>query len=129
MAVHEMLIHQHGVNVYGFTITVHNDLIAKSRDLITRFLRATKKGVEELPKDQEFAVQALVKAVPELDPVRERKVLERTLQFLSGKDAASGGFGWQDEKRWEQTIATAKSLGLVERPPVAKDAFTNAYIN
>ena len=30
MAVHEMLIHQHGVNVYGFTITVHNDLIAKS---------------------------------------------------------------------------------------------------
>ena len=86
MPVHEMLIYQHGVNVYGFTITVHNDLIAKSGNLITRFVRATRKAVEELPAERELGVQALVKAIPELDPVRERKVLERTLQFLSGKD-------------------------------------------
>jgi NitT/TauT family transport system substrate-binding protein len=128
MPVHELFIADHGVNVYGFTIAVNEDVIAKRGATITRFLRATRKAMQELPAQKQAAVQAVLKAAPELDLKREMKVLDNSLRFVASKDTAAPGFGWQTEQRWQATADTARKLGLIDRNLAAKDMFTNEFL-
>src|SRR5438105_3689737 len=58
----------------------------------------------------------------------ENKVFERTLPFLSSKDTEARGFGWQTEQRWQETVATAAKLGLVDTSPAARDLFTTEFL-
>jgi len=127
MPIHEILIADHGVNAYGLTISSNDDFIAKQGELLTRFLRATKKAVIEEASAREAAIQAVVKAVPEVDAAREMKVLERTLPFYAPKGGDLNSFGTQTEQAWQQTIDTAKRLGLVETAPSTR-ALYNASL-
>jgi NitT/TauT family transport system substrate-binding protein len=127
MPIHEILIADHGVNAYGLTISSNDDFIAKQGELLTRFLRATKKAVIEEASARPAAIQAVVKAVPEVDAAREMKVLDRTLPFYAPKGGDLNSFGTQTEQAWQQTIDTAKRLGLVETAPSTR-ALYNASL-
>jgi ABC-type nitrate/sulfonate/bicarbonate transport system substrate-binding protein len=128
MPVHEIFIADNGVNTYGFTIAANEDTIRKRGDTVARFLRATKKGMQEMPAQKAAAVQAVAKSADEIDVPRETKVFERTLPFLSSKDTEARGFGWQTEQRWQETVATAAKLGLVDTSPAARDLFTTEFL-
>jgi len=128
MPVHEMLIADHGVNAYGLTIASNTDFIAKQAPLLTGFLRATKKAVQEIAGAEQAAVDAVIKAAPENSAARERKVLERTLPLWSAKGADLANFGAQSEQGWQQTIDTARRLGLVEKAPAARDLYNAALL-
>jgi NitT/TauT family transport system substrate-binding protein len=117
MAIHEILIADAGVNAYGLTIASNDFFIAKNGPLLTRFLRATKKAVTEEAQQKQAAIQAVAKAVPEVDVARELKVLDRTLPFYAPKGGDLNSFGTQSEQAWQQTIDTAHKLGLVEKAP------------
>lgn len=127
MPIHEMLIADHGVNAYGLTISSNDPFIAKHGELLARFLRATKKAVMEEARAGQAAIQAVSKAVPEVDAAREMKVLERTLPFYAPKGGDLNAFGTQSEQAWQQTIDTAKRLGLVEKAPATR-ALYNATL-
>ncbi len=123
MPVHELFIADSGVSAYGLTISSNDEFISKHGDLLGRFLRATKKTVLEMPGARQAAVQAVAKAVPEVDVPRELKVLDRTLPFYSPKGGDLKDFGAQSEQAWQQTIQTAQKLGLVEKAPAARAVF------
>jgi NitT/TauT family transport system substrate-binding protein len=128
MPIHEIFIADAGVNAYGLTLASNDEFIGKQPELLTRFLRATKKAVmdEAVAKDQ--AIQAVVKAVPEVDAARELKVLERTLPFYAPKGADLKSFGMQSEQAWQQTIDTAKRLGLVETAPSTRAVYNASLL-
>jgi ABC-type nitrate/sulfonate/bicarbonate transport system substrate-binding protein len=128
MPVHEIFIADAGVNTYGFTIATNAEMIGKRRDTLTRFLRATKKGMQEMAAEKVAAVQAVAKSADEIDVPRETKVFDRTLPFLTSKDTQVNGFGWQTEERWNETISTAAKLGLIDSRPAAADVFTNEFL-
>jgi NitT/TauT family transport system substrate-binding protein len=127
MPIHEILIADHGVNAYGLTISSNDEFIARQGALLTRFLRATRKAVIEEASARQAAIQSVVKAVPEVDAAREMKVLERTIPFYAPKGGDLNAFGVQSEQAWQQTIDTAKRLGLVEKAP-ATAAVYNATL-
>jgi ABC-type nitrate/sulfonate/bicarbonate transport system substrate-binding protein len=128
MPIHEILIADHGVNAYGLTISSNDEFIAKQGELLTRFLRATKKAIIEEASARQAAIQAVVKAVPEVDPAREMKVLERTLPFYAPKGGNLNAFGTQTEQAWQQTIDTAKRLGLVEKAPSTRAVYNASLL-
>lgn len=118
--VHELFIADHGVNTYGLTIAANDELIRTRPQLVSAFLRATRKAVQEAPASKQAVIQALAKAADNVDAARELKGLDRTLPFLTGKGAE---FGAQSEARWRQNIDTAQRLGLVDKAPATKDVF------
>jgi NitT/TauT family transport system substrate-binding protein len=128
VAVHEMLIADHGVNAYGLTIASNDDFIAKQPAALTGLLRATKKAVQELAGAKDAAVDAVVKSAPEIDAKREMKVLERTLPLWSAKGGSLDAFGAQSEQAWRETIDTAARLKLVETPPQARAVFNASLL-
>ena len=123
MPIHELMIAEAGVHAYGLTIASNDEFIARQGPVLTRFLRATKKAILEEASAKQAAVRAVAKAVPEVDVPREMKVLERTLPFYSPKGGDVNGFGTQSEQAWQQTVDTARRLGLVENAPATKAVY------
>jgi NitT/TauT family transport system substrate-binding protein len=128
MPVHELLIADHGVNVYGLTLASNDDFIAKQPAALAGFLRATKKSVLELASAKQSGVDAVAKSVPEIDAAREMKVLDRTFPLWSTKGGDLAGFGAQSEQGWRETIDTAKRLGLVEASPAPRALFNASFL-
>ena len=123
MPIHELFIADAGVKAYGLTHASNDDFIAKQPDALARFLRATKKAVIEEAGAKQDVIKAVAKAVPEIDSAREMKVLERTLPFYAPQGGDIKSFGVQSEQGWQETIATAQRLGLVEKAPATRAVY------
>src|SRR5664280_1512123 len=123
MPIHEMLIADQGVNAYGLMLVVNDKLLAAKPELVRGFVRATRRAVEAAAADKQAAVQALAKSVSEVDLAREVRVLAKTVPFWSTKGADMASFGGQTAAGWQQTVETAKRVGLVETSPAATTLF------
>ena len=113
------------MNAYGLTIVSNDEFIRTRPELVTGFLRASRKAASEAAGAKQATVQAVVKAVSEIDAAREAKVLDRTIPFFTGKNAA---FGVQTEEGWKQTVDTAHRLGLVEKAPATRDLYNASLL-
>jgi len=129
MPVTLMPIANYGVNTYGLTIVSHPDLMQQKPALVKAFMKATLRAVAEATKDPAAAVAAVKAAVDETDVKRETKVLEQTIPYWKSKETEEGGFGWQTEQRWRDTIDVARKLGLIETTLKTEDVFSNAFLS
>jgi NitT/TauT family transport system substrate-binding protein len=129
MAVTLMPISDYGVNTYGLTIVSNPDFMQQKPEVVKAFMRATLRSVDETVKDPASAVAAVAAVVDETDVKREAKVLEHTVPFWKSKETESGGFGWQTEQRWRDTIDVARKLGLIESALRSEDVFVNTYLS
>lgn len=123
MPVHELMVADHGVDTYGLVIASSDRFLKSNPEVVAAFIRATRRAVAESIEHKEAAAQSLSKAVSEIDAPREVLVLEKTAPFweVRGKNVSS--FGSQDLQGWQQTLDTAKRVGLLETAPAAKDLF------
>lgn len=126
--VQEMLIADHGVKAYGLTLSSNDRFMKEHGDLVAGFLRATKRSMREASKNQRPVVEALAKAISEVDVERELKVLAKVLPFWSSPATAKEGYGWQTAEAWRETVNTAKTLGLIKTALAAESIYTTAFI-
>jgi len=129
MAVSLMPISDYGVNTYGLTIVSNPDFMQQKPEVVKAFMRATLRSVAETVKNPAGALSAVAAAVAETDAKREAKVLEHTVPYWQSKETESGGFGWQTEQRWRDTIDVARKLGLIESALRTEDVFVNTYLS
>lgn len=129
MPIQEIMIADHGVNTYGLTLAVNNEFMAEHGDIVTGFLRATKAAMVEAAKNPNAAVEAVAASIDGVDKGLELAVLAKVVPFWTSKEIEGNGYGWQTEARWQQTLTTAKTLGLIESVPEAMGMFTNTHLN
>jgi NitT/TauT family transport system substrate-binding protein len=128
MPVVEMMIANQGVVAYGLTIASGDKFLKAQPEIVRAFLRATKKAIEASAADSAAAIQAVGKSVSELDAAREAKVLQKTLPFWSAQSKTLASFGSQSPADWQQTIDTAKRVGLVETAPAVTDVLATGLM-
>jgi NitT/TauT family transport system substrate-binding protein len=129
MAVTMLSISDYGVNAYGLTLVANPDYMQRQPEVVKAFMKATRRAVAEAVKDPVGAVAAVATAVAETDVPREAKVLEHTVPYWQSGEAEAGGFGWQTEQRWRDTIDIARRLGLIEAVLRPEDLFVNTYLS
>jgi NitT/TauT family transport system substrate-binding protein len=129
MAVSLMPISDYGVHTYGLTIVSNPDFMQQKPEVVKAFMKATLRSVAATVKDPAAAVAAVAAAVAETDAKREAKVLEHTVPYWQSKETEAGGFGWQTEQRWRDTIDVARKLGLIESALRTEDVFVNTYLS
>ena len=127
MPVTEMLIASQGVVAYGLTLAAGDKFLKAQPELVRGFLRATRKSIEASAADASAAVQAVGKTVSELDTGREARVLQKTLPFWMVQGKSLTSFGTQTAADWQQTIDTAKRVGLVEVAPTVGDVLATGF--
>ena len=126
MAVALMPISDYGVNTYGLTLAANPEVMQLKPELVKAFMKATLRSVAQTEKDPAGAVAAVAAAVDETDVKREAKVLEHTVPYWHAKD---GGFGWQTEQGWRDTVEVARKLGLIETALRPEDVFVNTFLS
>ncbi len=127
MPVNELLIANYGVNAYGLTIATSDKFLKAQPELVRAFIRATRKAVEASVADGNAANQAVAKSVSEMDVAREIKVLAKTAPFWSVQGKPLASFGNETAAGWQQTIDTAKRVGLVEEAPKVTDVLAEGF--
>jgi NitT/TauT family transport system substrate-binding protein len=96
-----------GANIVGMTIVTRTDLIRTKPDLVRRFVRATVKSWEEAKKNPGAAVDAALKAKPDLNRQSTLDQLMVDIELLDSPNS-KGRIGWGAQADWDQTIDLLK---------------------
>jgi NitT/TauT family transport system substrate-binding protein len=97
-----------GANIVGMTILTSGDTIKKNPDLVKRFVRATVKSWEEAKKNPNAAVDAAMKAKPDLNRQSTLDQLMVDIDLMDSKNS-KGKVGLGAQADWDQTLAILKN--------------------
>ena len=98
----------HGVDLVGFTVFAQNSVIKGKPDLVRRFVKASARSWEEARKNPTAAVDAAMKAKPDLNRQALQDQLSADLPLLESKNS-KGRIGWGSQADWERTLNILKT--------------------
>jgi len=117
-------VEEAGVPAYDELVVVASERsIEESPERIRAFIGALGRGVRDLQRDPDAALEGLLKANRDLDRRLQRRVLDVTLPLFAAPRGKP--YGFHDPQEWD---AFARFLGdnkLLEKAPDARSAYTN----
>jgi NitT/TauT family transport system substrate-binding protein len=116
-----------GANIVGMTILTSGDTIKKNPDLVKRFVRATAKSWEEAKKNPGAAVDAAMKAKPDLNRQSTLDQLMVDIELLDSKNS-KGRIGWGAQADWDQTLAILKNYRDLATDKTWTTFHTNEFV-
>jgi NitT/TauT family transport system substrate-binding protein len=119
----------HGVDLYGNVIVANPDVMRFQPKMVSGFIKATIRGIQETLRDPESAIDSLMKR----NPIAKREVeLERLKLSLEknfvNADVRRNGLGAVDMKRLERSIEQIGLTFQYTHKPSAGDIFTAQYL-
>src|SRR5437773_591742 len=116
-----------GANIVGMTIMTSGETIKKNPDLVKRFVRASVKSWEEAKKNPGAAVDAAMKAKPDLNRQSTLDQLMVDIDLLDSKNSR-GKIGWGAQADWEQTLAILKNYRELQTTQPWTAFHTNEFV-
>ena len=116
-----------GANIVGMTIMTSGETIRKNPDLVKRFVRASVKSWEEAKKNPGAAVDAAMKAKPDLNRQSTLDQLMVDIDLLDSKNSR-GKIGWGAQADWEQTLAILKNYRELQTTQPWTAFHTNEFV-
>jgi NitT/TauT family transport system substrate-binding protein len=96
---------------------------------VTGFIRATIKGVQDMVKDPEMAVQMTLKYEPLLDANIERDRLKLAMECcIVTPNVLKGGFGDVDKARLQRGIEIVAQGYKLPTVPKVDEVFNSSYL-
>jgi len=116
-----------GANIVGMTIMTTSDTIKKNPDLVKRFVRATVKSWDEAKKNPNAAVDAAMKAKPDLNRQSTLDQLMVDIDLLDSKNS-KGRIGWGAQADWDQTLAILRNYRELSTDKTWTAFHTNEFL-
>lgn len=124
--VNVMRVEDWGVpDFYELVLVASEDTVENRPELVQRFIDALTRGYEAAIAEPDAALDALVKAYPEVDRPMEEIGIQRLAPVWT-EDAPV--FGWQADERWAAYAGWMKERGLLDQAVDASTAFTNEFV-
>ena len=110
-----------GVNTMGLAILASRDTIARNPDLVRRFNLATRMAFEAALQDPAAAIDAGMKAKPDMDRELSLAQLKAGLTLLKSPRGADKPIGWMAADDWSETVTLMKDYQDLhtDLPPTA----------
>lgn len=118
----------YGVIAYGTGLIVSTATMAKSPDLVRKFVAASQRGWEAAAKDPEEAIAAALKVYPDLSRDFLLAGLKMSLEDELHTPSTEGHpMGWTSADDWKKMLSMLqKYAGITPKHPSAY--YTNAFI-
>jgi NitT/TauT family transport system substrate-binding protein len=116
-----------GANIVGMTIVAKTDLIKSNPDLVKRFVRASVKSWEEAKKNPGAAVDAALKAKPDLNRQSTLDQMLVDFELLDSKNS-KGRIGWGAQADWDQTLVILKQYRDLKTGETWNAFHTNEFV-
>ncbi|HYG54031.1 MAG TPA: ABC transporter substrate-binding protein [Burkholderiales bacterium] len=119
----------YGVDLYGNVIIANPDVMRTQPKLVSGFVRATIRGIQETIKNPDAAIDSLMKRNPiaKRDVELERLKLSLQKNFVT-PDVQKNGLGAVDMKRLERSIDQIGLTFQYSNKPKAADIFTPQFL-
>lgn len=116
-----------GANIVGMTIVAGAATIKTKPDLVQRFVRASIKSWEEAKKNPDAAVDAAMKAKPDLNRQSTKDQMLVDFELMDSPNV-KGRTGFGDERDWKQTIDLLKKYRGLETTSDWTAFHTNDFV-
>jgi NitT/TauT family transport system substrate-binding protein len=116
-----------GANIVGMTIVTKTDLIKSNPDLVKRFVRASVKSWDEAKKNPGAAVDAALKAKPDLNRQSTLDQMLVDFELLDSKNS-KGRIGWGAQADWDQTLTILKQYRDLKTEQAWTAFHTNEFV-
>jgi NitT/TauT family transport system substrate-binding protein len=122
-----------GINQVGYCIVTHTDTVAKTPDLVKRFLTATMKAYKETETNPDAAVASMADIVggsmaEDQGKQQARAVLDVTLGILYSKNNTDKRLGYHVPKDWEEMIELMRKYNDLKTDKPASTFYTNDFL-
>ena len=124
---HALRFADHGANIVGMTILTQSSLIESNPDLVERFVRASVRSWEAAMENPDAAVEAALKAKPDLNAQSTLDQMVVDFDLLSSPNSNTQ-IGLGAEADWAQTIALLKQYRELETDLDWTAFHTNEFI-
>lgn len=118
-----------GVNVYGNSLLVNSDYLAKNTDRVKQFTAITQRAYEACVKDFEPCLQALMSEVSGLNPDNQRDQWGRIKQLMRDDTTTKVMLGGFDPARVKSDYQLVQSLIGIDKAFEPATMFTNDFLN
>ena len=127
--ISNILMTDHGLELYGNAILVNTDWAAENGETIEAFLRAVAKGWMDAAADPAAGITALVARNPAADSALEQERLQMALdQNVLTDWVKANGMGGIDTARMERALVQIGQTYEFRNAPDAGLYFTDAYL-
>jgi ABC-type nitrate/sulfonate/bicarbonate transport system substrate-binding protein len=118
-----------GVPTLGLTYVTSEETLASQPEALTRFLRASLKGIAYAGEHPDEAVDFVMQYTgPETDRGHMRFMLDAELAEAQGEATAGHGVGWQTLEQWQGLRDMLVEYGAMKETDAAK-AFTTSILS
>ncbi|MGR3511720.1 MAG: ABC transporter substrate-binding protein [Paracoccaceae bacterium] len=127
--ISNILMADHGLELYGNAILVNTDWAAQNGDTIEAFLRAVAKGWMDAVADPAAGIEALIERNPAADPALEQERLQMAIdQNVLTDFVKANGMGGIDAARMDAALVQLGQTYEFQGEPDASLYFTDAYL-
>ncbi|MEM1064270.1 MAG: ABC transporter substrate-binding protein [Pseudomonadota bacterium] len=127
--ISNILMADHGLDLYGNAILVNTDWAAENGETIEAFLRAVAKGWADVIADPAAGIDSLLERNPAADKDLETERLQMAIdQNVVTEFVQANGMGTIDPARMEQALAQLAETYEFQNEPDASLYFTDAYL-
>lgn len=116
-----------GANIVGMTILTQEATIKAKPELVRRFVRATARSWDEARKNPDAAVDAALKAKPDLNRQSTRDQMMVDFELMDSKHS-KGRIGWSAQADWEQTLNLLKQYRELKTDKPWSAFHTNEFV-
>lgn len=102
--------------------------VKENGELLTRWLKATMKGLQYTIDNPEESAQLMTKAYPDVDADVLLARWKMDVPYVTSPISESNGLGYQDPDAWEKEAADLLAGKIIETAVESTDAFTNEFI-
>ena len=128
LPVATLSIAEAGINVPGLSIITSRELIAKTPDLVRRFVAAWPKALDAVQKDPAAAMDALMKRAPTLDRAAHSRILELSFPLFHSEASRGKPVGWTPPVDIEKAQEILIPFGAVKNRQPIETYFTNEFV-
>jgi NitT/TauT family transport system substrate-binding protein len=113
-----------GFNIPGNALVANAATIKNRPDLVTAFVTAAQKGLEDTIKDPQAAIDVLLKAAPQNRAVAA-DILGEALRLHASKRTEGKPVGWISTEDWRDAIEILQKYGGLTEVPKVEDVVAN----
>jgi len=120
----------HGVKLYGNAVIASQKFIAENPKAVEGFLRALTRGIRDVVKDPDGAIESVLKQRdPLIDTALEKRRLRMAIDdVIATPGYRAGGMGTIDKQRFEETVKQVSSAFNLKSTPSAASLFNSNFM-
>ena len=117
---------EYGTNTIGMAVIAHKNMLQQRPNVVRGFLSAVIRGWDDARRDSDAAVAAILRHIPEGDPVAMKSQLLTALTFLFSPN--SNTLGKAPPEEWERTVALLSEYQGLPQGTRATDCYTDEFL-